>query len=859
MNTLVESLSNYVPALITRRLARDPRPLAAPLEERIAVTVLFADISGFTALTEALTQRDPTGAEELTRLLNAYFTQLIEIITNHGGDIVKFLGDGLIAIWGAEAEGPALTTLRAVQCGLGVKMMMTPDAWHVQEVALSALPQMRIGIATGEVTLMHLGGVFGRWELLITGDPITDVGRAQRQAQPGDVVLAPTAWALVRNQCQTTPLADGFRLDQLDELIPLRGLDIPQLTPEMVSALRAYVPKAILARTVAHQGDWIAELRRVTVLFINLPDLAGSLTLQRAQTVMQAVQEGLYHYEGSILRLGTDDKGPTLMAAFGLPPLSHEDDAIRATLAACAIAHTLQSLGMRCSIGITTGQVLCVTVGSDERCEYTMMGTTVNLAARLMQAAAQRAAAGSVGFPILCEAATFTIIRNRIAVEVVAPIMVKGRTTPVPVYTPTNRRPSATPQPPNRLAQRGPNSNLIGREAEQLRLSDQLGHLVHDAVGGVTVIAGEAGIGKTRLVDELVQQALALGVVILTVVGSATDHTLPFYAWQQTLSEHFGLDQISDPTLREEQIARLLATETVTLRRFAPLLNRVLDLDLPADATIRQLRGQAWAHSTCDLLLQLLQARHRHTDQPQHSPLLLVVKDAQWLDSSSWNLVLAASQQLPPMLTVITIRPDEEVLPRLYALSGAQHVQLTGLSLQATQQLIGCYLGTHEVPLSLAQLIHERTQGNPLFIEELLVAMQDKGLITITDGVCRLALGDGSVDTFQLSSSMVALITSRVDRLLPAQQLTLKVASVIGQTFHLSTLQAIHPVASDRSYQASYLATLELAGLITRESDGPDPSYRFRHSTIRNVTYDMMIFAQRRQLHRLLAAWLEQT
>ena len=155
-------------------------------------------------------------------------------------------------------------------------------------------------------------------------------------------------------------------------------------SPEAAAALRGFMPGAIRARLDAGQSGWLGELRRVTALFINLPDFNHEMPLQRAQGAMQALQTALYRFEGSINKISVDDKGASLLAALGLPPLAHENDPERGLRAALAMQTSLRPLGFRNSIGVATGLAFCGTVGGDKRREYTIMGDIVNLSARLM-------------------------------------------------------------------------------------------------------------------------------------------------------------------------------------------------------------------------------------------------------------------------------------------------------------------------------------------------------------------------------------------------------------------------------------------------------------------------------------------
>ena len=233
--------------------------------------MLFTDISGFTALTERLARAGPGGAETLSVLLNAYFERLIALIAAHGGDVAKLAGDALVALWPAEADEPlAELTLRAAQCGLAVQQTLRD-----YEVAEGIRLTSKAGIASGEVVAMHVGGVFDRWELLLGGAPLIQMGAAEHQARPGDVVLSPEAWALVRGVLRGH--GAGPRLRAPGGRRPARWprdlLERPVPPAEAEAALLGYIPGAIRARLAAGQTGWLGELRRVTVLFVNLPGL----------------------------------------------------------------------------------------------------------------------------------------------------------------------------------------------------------------------------------------------------------------------------------------------------------------------------------------------------------------------------------------------------------------------------------------------------------------------------------------------------------------------------------------------------------------------------------------------------------
>jgi class 3 adenylate cyclase len=520
MSALLDTFASYVPALTLNRIAANPAPLVVPQHENFPAAVLFADISGFTALAEHLGKQGPAGAEELGGILNDYFGQLTALIVEHGGDVVKFAGDALLAVWpvdGGSGQDARSATLRAAQCGLVAQKELSN-----YQVSTGARLSMRMAIGMGNATIMYVGGSFGRWELLIAGEPILQVSLAEKQAKPGQVVLSSEAWALVQDACTGTPLkADNgsVQLDAIRSLLAPRPLSIPNMEAQADAALRSYIPGAILARLSAGQGtggsemisaDWLAELRRVSVIFINLPDFSRDLPLEQAQTVMRRMQKTLYHYEGSVNKLSVDDKGVTLLAALGLPPLAHEDDATRAALVALEIRDALQKLGVRSAIGIATGQAFCGAVGSELRREYTMIGDVVNLAARLMQAASDT---------ILCSPSTYQASQDDITFDELPAITVKGKAEPIVVYRPTGEKKTAIKL----------QSEIVGRRAEREALGEGIQTLLRGGMGvNVFVIEGEAGIGKSRLVDDIRRQADALGVITYSGSGEPIEKSTPY-------------------------------------------------------------------------------------------------------------------------------------------------------------------------------------------------------------------------------------------------------------------------------------------------------------------------------------------
>ncbi|HSO56239.1 MAG TPA: AAA family ATPase, partial [Actinomycetes bacterium] len=603
---------------------------------------------------------------------------------------------------------------------------------------------------------------------------------------------------------------------------------------------------------VAGHEEWLAELRQITVVFANLPDLDHRAGLDEADQVMRALQSALYRYEGSITKRSLDEKGTTLGAARGLPPLTHEDDPARGVQAALAMREALAGLGRRVAIGVTTGRAFCGTVGSRWRREYTMLGAVVNLAARLMQ---------ETGDGVLCDAATAEAARSALAFEALGPVLVKGLADPVPVYRPghADRSAGRGPEPVVRGA-------LVGREEERGRLDGALRRITADGddrpgVAQVLVLEGEAGAGKSRLVAELVDQAVAAEVPVLAGAGDAVERNTPWHAWRELFGRLPAFDGI-DRAGRRRLVLDLLGPGP-ELRDLTPLLNPVLALELPETAASAELSGQGRAGRTRDLLVRLLRAVVGDT------PTVLVIEDAHWLDSASTGLVLALSRERLPLLLVVATRSRGEggtvedelawaAYRRLLRAPNLERLVLDRLSVAAVEALVGQRLGTTAVPDVLTRLVEEKAEGNPLFTEELALALRDAGLVRVVDGRVELLSDVPDVLARRLPLTVHGAITSRIDRLSPTQQLTVKVASVIGRVFAVGILRDIHPLHQAVTLTLTAdLTELERADLTVLDTPEPDLSYLFKHVIVQEAAYNLMLLSQRRQLHRSAAEWYE--
>ncbi|MCX6022620.1 MAG: AAA family ATPase, partial [Chloroflexi bacterium] len=385
---------------------------------------------------------------------------------------------------------------------------------------------------------------------------------------------------------------------------------------------------------------------------------------------------------------------------------------------------------------------------------------------------------------------------------------------------------------------------------------DLLLALANGESGGTAVLEGEAGIGKSRLLADLFQQADRLRVGVLPGSADPVERSTPYYAWRGVFSRLLDVTLLSDPAARWRHIQDLLEFEP-ELQRLAPLLGPVLALDVPDNETTFQMTGQVRADNTREFLISLLQA------SANRSPKVLALEDAQWMDSASWALALAVSRRVRPLLLIVASRPLSDAEPpdfrRLVTAPDTRRIQLGMLSAEATAQLVRQRLGVTAAPESVEHLIYAKAGGHPFYSEELAGALLESGVVQVERGVAALAPGAGDIDQVQLPDSVSGVILSRIDRLSPQLQLTLKVASVIGRAFASHIVQDIHPIPTDRDRLFEYLTTLERLNWTMLEAAEPNVIYLFKHVITQEVAYNLMLYAQRRELHRAVAEWYEQT
>ncbi|HEU5217017.1 MAG TPA: AAA family ATPase, partial [Gemmatimonadales bacterium] len=782
------------------------------LPDRAHGAALFADVSGFTALTGALEAElgRKRGAEELLRHINRVYDHLVAEVHSKAGSVVGFAGDSITCWFDDRPEGVAGTAPaahRALSAALGMQAGMstvavaeTPSGARVSlgiKVAITAGPARRFAVGDPGRFLMDT----------LAGRTLDRMAAAERLAAVHEIVVGPEVVQAIGGALEVRswrPAADpghegvavvgGLRIEV--PATPWPALPAGAWTETLA---RPWILPAVYER-LRGGGAFLGELRPAVPMFVSFEGIAYDEEERAGTRLDQYVrwaQETLGRYEGSIIQLTIGDKGSNLYATFGAP-IAHEDDVERAFAASLdlhARPPDLDFIGP-VRIGVSQGQVWTGACGSESRRCYGVMGHPVNLAARLMG----RAEPGQ------------TLVEERLARSAAAKFetrsqgeaTLKGRKDTVATALVTGRRAAAGSSRPASA-----DRELVGRTQELRALTAELEPVVRGE-RRLVLLEGEAGIGKSRLAAALVEAARGDGMIALTGGADSVERSRAYHAWRSVFSALFGLDPgLEQEAARTRVLARLDALDPALARR-AALLNAVLPLQLPDDPFVAQMDGSVRAQNTRELLVRLLV-------ELTAAPFLLVLEDAHWFDSASWALLGALRRRSDPSLLVLVSRP-------LDALGGAEavpaefrefvespetlRIRLEPLTAADAVALASRRLGVDELPGSLVRLIGERAEGNPFFIEEMVQAMREAGLLAIVDGRCMLRPGSGTGGA-AFPDTLEGLITSRIDRLDPLDQRTAKVASVIGRIFPYRTLEAVFPIIEERPRLRGSLEHLE--------------------------------------------------
>ena len=619
----------------------------------------------------------------------------------------------------------------------------------------------------------------------------------------------------------------------------------PAATPTSARVPVAAIPTHLAEKILTTRHTLEGERKQVTVLFADLKDSTELIRGLDPEAAQQLLDPALHHMMDAVHRFeGTVNQvlGDGIMALFGAP-IAHEDHALRACYAALAMQAAMRTyteevrrtrgLELRMRVGLNSGEVVVRAIGNDLHMDYSAVGETTVLAARMEQTATP----GSIRLT----PATLRLVEGLVQVNALGPVPVKGLVEPVEVFeligaSGVRRRLQAA-------AARGL-TRFVGRDQELVVMQQALeqasaGH------GQVVALVGEAGVGKSRLVYECVHSHRTQGWLVLESASVSYGKATPYFPVIDLLRRYGHVDDGDDLRTIRAKVTGQVLTLDAALQDTVPALLALLDA-LPDDSPFLQLDPPQRRQRTLAALKRVL------LRESQVQPLLLVFEDLHWIDTETQALLDSLVESLPTarLLLLVNYRPE-------YQHGWGSKTYYTQLRLDplppvSADAFLHALLGDDPSLAPLKQLLIERTGGNPFFLEESVRTLVETGVLVGEPGAYRLVQ---ALPTIQVPATVHAVLAARIDRLPPEEKHLLQTAAVIGTEVPLPLLQAIAELPEAALHRG--LAHLQAAEFLYETRLFPEHAYTFKHALTHEVAYGSLLQERRRVLHARIVEALE--
>lgn len=780
-----------VPRLTIEWAAREPETSW----RQVAGSVAFADISGFSRLSEQLAEMGPAGTEELTDIINGCFESVIAAATARGGDVLKIVGDGVLVLF----DGPDHAA-RAAAASIDMHAALTQP-----QVASTGRPvrlRMSIGAHTGEFTFLMTSG--RHRELVVCGDAASEVLRCEKTAVPGQTVVSADMAAALPGRSlgarRAVGVGEGRVLRRVDEPAATRGRirgRVPDLT--------AYVPVA--QRELLAIGA-TGEHRQCAISFVSIGGTDDVLRTDGPAAlaavisrVTDAVDEATERWCTQFLSSDHAPNAVGLMLTGGVPTSSgHDDERLLRTVR--QVVDVCGDLDLRA--GVNRGRIYAGFVGSSTRRGFTAVGDAVNLSARLVQ--------GAGPGEIVASRAVLDWSDTRFEEQPLAPFKVRNRVSLVEASV------------VGAVAERKPRGALhdlpfVGRE-DQLASLERAADAAIAGHGAVLVLLGDAGIGKSRLLVELQRRRPDLEP--LDLAADEYSSTVPYALVRTMIGRLAEFEPEVEPTTMGDALRRWIAAVAPDELPWLPLLATVFGV--PAAPT----------SDVDDLAEEFRSARLRRSaatviDRVLDRPALVVLDDAQWIDDASADLlatVVADVAERPRLVCLLVSGHDAPAWA-----ADATVIELEPLTSAETRRLAAS-AATGRVDTRHLDLLAGRSGGNPLFLANLVDTVE----------------ATGEVDS--LPSTIESLVTRRIDDLGGRDRMLLREAAVSGMEVDLPLLGRV--LGTRLVNRAD--AWRRLSPFLGRVGPG---RLRFQHGMYQRVAYEGLSFRRRREIHLAIGDDLE--
>ena len=600
---------------------------------------------------------------------------------------------------------------------------------------------------------------------------------------------------------------------------------------------QSYTPKHLADKILTAKGALEGERKLVTVLFA---DVKGSMELladrdpeearKILDPVLERMMEAIHRYEGTVNQV----MGDGIMALFGAP-VAHEDHAVRACHAALRMQETVgwyadelrrtQGIDVQIRVGMNSGEVVVRAIDSDLHMDYSAIGQTTHLAARMEQLARPGTA--------LMTKDTLRLAEGYIEVRPLGPVPVRGLAETVEVFEII--RAGAVRSRLQAAAARGL-TPFVGRDGELSRLRETL-EKARAGQGQIVAVSGEPGVGKSRLFWEFTHSHRTHGWLVLESSPVSYGKTTSYLPVSDLLKTYFGIEDQDDARRIREKVTGKLLTLDESLRTTIPVFLSLLDV--PVDDTEGQEPdSRERRRRTLDALKRLL------LRESQVQPLLVIFENLNWVDGETQAFLDSLVESLPAARLLLMVNYRPEYTHGWCGKSYYTQFRIDPLEPESAEELLQAILGSEPTLQPLKQLLVQQTEGNPFFLEECVQSLVETGALTGVRGQYRL---QAPVESLQMPPTVQAVLASRIDRLDPDEKRLLQAASVIGKDVPFALLEAIVEVPEETL--RSGLMRLQSAEFIYETTLFPTLEYTFKHALTHDVAYGSLLTGRRRALH----------
>ena len=619
----------------------------------------------------------------------------------------------------------------------------------------------------------------------------------------------------------------------------------PASSPTKFESPKSYIPKHLAEKILTSKGMLEGERKQVTVLFA---DMKGSMELladrdpedarKLLDPILEHMMEAVHRYEGTVNQV----MGDGIMALFGAP-LAHEDHGVRACYSALRMQESLKKYAERIQrtegipiqirVGMNSGQVVVRSIGSDLKMDYTAVGQTTHLAARMEQMAMP----GS----ILITADTLSLTEGFVQVKPLGPVNVKGLNDPVEVYEITGTGPVRSRL--QAAAARGL-TRFVGRTVEFETLCQAL-ERAGASHGQMVALVGEPGVGKSRLFWEFTHSRRTIDWLILESSSVSYGKATAYLPVIDLLRGYFSIEDRDDVRKIREKVTGKLLTLDKSLEPTLPAFLTLLDAAVE-DQQWKNLDPPQRHQRTLEAIKRLL------LRESQVQPLLLVIEDLHWIDAETQALLDSLIESLPTARLLLLVNYRPEYQHGWGSKTYYSQLRIDPLPPESAGELLQTILGNDPNLRPLKQLLIERTEGNPFFIEESVRTLVETKVLVGEGGNYRLAK---PIESTQVPATVQAVLAARIDRLPPDEKRLLQSAAVIGKDVPFALLQAI--VDQSQEEIRLSLARLQAAEFLYETSLFPEIEYTFKHALTHEVAYGSVLQERRRVFHARIVEAIE--